>query len=208
MRLKSLRLRVDTDLAARAIVCVLFTLLSANLFLEYSRTGHVTGLLLLGSELTVVVLTVFRRRAGAIDRSALARTVTVISLVGPPLLRAGTEAGLVVDAASAAVSAIGLIIVVTGKITLGRSFGLVPANRGVVVAGPYTIVRHPIYTGYLIVHAAFLLAHPTPWNIALIAVTDTALVIRALAEERVLGRDAVYKSYCRRVSWHLVPGVF
>ena len=108
----------------------------------------------------------------------------------------------------AGLSSLGLILVVIGKISLGRSFGLVPANRGVVVRGPYTIVRHPIYTGYLITHIAFLLQHPAPWNALVLLVADTALVVRALMEERVLRGDVEYQGYCRRVGWHLVPGVF
>ena len=206
--MKPRRLPLTTDLPARALVCVLFTMLSVNLFREWARTGHVTGLLLLASELLVVVFTVVRRRACIVDRSRLAAIVTGISLVGPPLLRASGEPGLVPDAVTAAISGLGLIVVLIGKITLGRSFGLVPANRGVVVAGPYSLVRHPIYTGYLITHAAFLLAHPSALNVAVLAITDTALVVRALVEERVLRGDALYRSYCRRVSWHLVPGLF
>jgi len=27
-------------------------------------------------------------------------------------------------------------------------------------------------------------------------------------EERVMAEDATYRVYCRRVEWHLVPGVF
>ena len=104
--------------------------------------------------------------------------------------------------------AIGLGLVVVGKMTLGRSFGLVPANRGIVVHGPYTIVRHPIYTGYLITHVAFFIADPIPWNAAVILVADTALILRALMEERMLSNDVEYQGYCRRVGWHLVPGVF
>jgi protein-S-isoprenylcysteine O-methyltransferase Ste14 len=98
--------------------------------------------------------------------------------------------------------------VVMGKMALGRSFGVVPANRGVVVRGPYNVVRHPIYAGYLVTHAAFLLAHPAPWNVAIVLCADTALIVRALMEERVLSTDAAYQQYCQRVGWHLVPGVF
>ena len=48
-----------------------------------------------------------------------------------------------------AICGIGLIIVVLGKLSLGRSFGLAPANRGVVVERRCTdCVRHPIYLGY------------------------------------------------------------
>jgi protein-S-isoprenylcysteine O-methyltransferase Ste14 len=124
------------------------------------------------------------------------------------MLRASDVTSLVPDVATAMVSAIGLGLVVVGKMALGRSFGLVPANRGVVVRGPYTIVRHPIYTGYLITHVAFFIADPIPWNAVVILIADTALILRALMEERVLSADVEYQGYCRRVGWHLVPGVF
>jgi protein-S-isoprenylcysteine O-methyltransferase Ste14 len=199
---------VVSDLIARVIVIALFSLMSANLFGDYQRTGHVTGLLLLASESLVVVLTIVRRRTSLVDRSAAGVITTAVSLAGPPLLRAFGESTLVPDQATAILSAAGLGLVIVGKMALGRSFGIAPANRGVVMRGPYVIVRHPIYTGYLLTHVAFLLAHPTPWNAAVLVVADSALVIRALIEERVLGTDAEYQSYCRRVGWHLVPGVF
>ena len=197
------------DLVARATIVALFSMLSINLFAEYLRTGHVTGLLLLVGESLVVVLTIVRRRAVTVDRSAAAAIMTSVSLVGPVLMRATSEpASLMSDQMTALVSAIGLVLVVVGKMTLGRSFGVVPANRGVVVRGPYALVRHPIYTGYLITHAAFLLAHPAPWNLSIVLVADAALIVRALMEERVLREDADYRQYCQRVGWHLVPGVF
>jgi protein-S-isoprenylcysteine O-methyltransferase Ste14 len=199
---------VFADLASRAMIVTLFTLLSINLLSDFMRTGHVTGLLLLAGESLVVVLTVIRRPARLVDRSVYAALMTTASLAGPPLLRAGSDLSLVPDVATAMVSALGLSLVVVGKIALGRSFGVLPASRGVVVRGPYTFVRHPIYTGYLITHVAFLAANPLPWNAAVILIADTALILRALMEERVLSNDAEYQGYCQRVGWHLVPGVF
>lgn len=196
------------DFAAKAAVVLLFAMLSMNLLRDFMRTGHVTGLLLLASESLVVVLTIARRRAGVINSSAAAATVTAISVAGPWMLRTADVVALVPDQVTSLISATGLLIVVASKIALGRSFGLVPANRGVVVRGPYGVVRHPIYLGYLISHVAFFLAQPTIWNAAVILIGDGTLIARALMEERVLSRDAVYASYCRRVSWHLVPGVF
>ena len=196
------------DFGAKAMVVLLFALLSTNLLREFLRTGHITGLLLLASESLVVILTIARRRAAVVDSSAKAATATFVSLVGPWLLRATDGVPLAPDAFTTVVSAIGLILVVAAKIALGRSFGLVPANRGIVVRGPYGFVRHPIYTGYLVTHVAFFFAHPTLWNAAVIIIGDGTLIARALMEERVLSRDAKYAAYCRRVSWHLVPGVF
>jgi len=199
---------VTTDLLSRVLISVLFTLLCINIFGNFMVTGRVTGLLMLASEALVVVLTVVRRPALLVDRSVAARVVTTLALVGPPLLRASDVVPLLPDALTAGVSALGVALVVLGKIALGRSFGLVPANRGVVVRGPYTFVRHPIYTGYLITHVAFLLASPTPWNLAVLFFSDIALIVRAMMEERVLSADVEYQGYCRRVGWHLVPGVF
>jgi protein-S-isoprenylcysteine O-methyltransferase Ste14 len=199
---------VVTDLMSRAMIVVLFTMLSINLLCDFLRTGHVTGLLLLAGESLVVILTVVRRKAMYVDRSVAAGVLTLLSVAGPPMLRASDATPLVPDVATAMVSAIGLGLVVIGKMALGRSFGLVPANRGVVVRGPYTFVRHPIYTGYLITHVAFFIAAPIPWNAAVILIADTALILRTLMEERVLSNDVEYQGYCRRVGWHLVPGVF
>ena len=203
-----LRRRRIADLAARAAVVTLFAMLSMNLLQDFLRTGHVTGMLLLASESLVVILTVARRRAAVVDSSAKAATVTMVSVAGPWMLRTADVTAFASDHMTSLISATGLLIVVTAKIALGRSFGLVPANRGVVVRGPYGFVRHPIYLGYLISHIAFFLAQPTVWNSAVILVADGTLIARALMEERVLSRDTAYASYCRRVSWHLVPGVF
>ena len=41
-----------------------------------------------------------------------------------------------------------------------------------------------------------------------VIVADLALMTRALREERVLKADGAYEAYCRRVAWHVVPGVF
>ena len=196
------------DLLARAFVGTLFLLLSINLLEDFLRTERMTGLLLLVSESLVVVLTVMRRRAYLVDTSAAAMTITAIALVGPPLLRTGDGVGLLPDGLTALLSSAGVCLVIAGKFTLGRSFGIVPANRGVVDKGPYLLVRHPIYAGYLVTHLAFVAAHPRPWNIAVVIISDAALISRALFEERVLRKDERYRAYCGRVGWHLVPGIF
>ena len=196
------------DLLARTLIGALFLLLSMNLLEDFLRTQRLTGLLLLVSESLVVVLTVMRRRAYLVDTSAAALAITAIALVGPPLLRTGDAPGLLPDALTALVSGAAVCLVIAGKLTLGRSFGIVPANRGVVDKGPYLLVRHPIYAGYLLTHLAFVAAYPRPWNIAVVIISDAALVWRALFEERLLRQDERYQAYCGRVGWHLVPGLF
>lgn len=196
------------DFVARAFVVGLFTLLSVNLLGDFMRTGHITGLLLLASESLVVVLTIVRRRAKFTDRSNAAVVATTLSLTGLPLVRAADGGALAPDMITALISGVGLLVVIAGKVALGRSFGIAPANRGIVARGPYGFVRHPIYSGYIVTHIAFAIAHPSSWNLFILVIADGALVVRALIEERLLRTDTQYESYCGRVGWHLIPGVF
>jgi protein-S-isoprenylcysteine O-methyltransferase Ste14 len=196
------------DFVAKAFGVALFSFLAVRIGADFLSTGRLTGLLLLASEALVVILTVFRRTPAVVDRSAKARVLTALSLIGPLLVRPGEVAALAAEAATVSASALGLMVVIAGKVSLGRSFGLIPANRGVVCSGPYRLVRHPIYLGYLITHVAFVAANPTMWNMVVFAIADVALLARAVCEEETLTRDEAYKAYTTRVRWRVVPGAF
>jgi protein-S-isoprenylcysteine O-methyltransferase Ste14 len=194
------------EFASRVFISSLFVLLAINLGSEFLRTGHLTGLLLLVSETLVIVMTAVRRPAIIIDRTWQARVVAGASIVGVPLIRPIGDA-LIPDMYTALASAVGLGVIIVGKLTLGRSFGLMPAHRGLVCTGLYGWVRHPIYAGYLVTHAAFLIAHPAWWNVVLLVISDVSLVMRSVYEERTLARDPEYVGYMERVRWRVLPGV-
>jgi len=196
------------DFAGRAVIVSLFTLFVTAVVVDVSRTGHLTGLLLVASEGLVVILTLIRRNAIWMDRSWRARLLTAVSMAGPPLVRPAAAAALLPDAVTFVCSAVGLVIVLLGKISLGRSFGLMPANRGVVCSGVYRFVRHPIYAGYLVTHLGFVIAHATVWNFALLVAADLALLVRAIQEEHTLAIDPLYVEYQQKVHWRVLPGVF
>jgi protein-S-isoprenylcysteine O-methyltransferase Ste14 len=196
------------DLGARVVVIALFTLMAIRIGSDFLATGRITGLLLLASETLVIVLTVLRRGTSEVDRSYRARLLTAFSMMGPVLVRPAAVTALAPELATVLLSAIGLSVVIAGKLSLGRSFGLMPANRGVVSSGLYRLVRHPIYLGYLITHSGFLAANPTVWNIVMLVGADIALLWRAVCEEQTLGKDAAYRDYLRTVRWRVLPGVF
>ena len=129
-------------------------------------------------------------------------------MLGLPLLQPGHVPAIAPEMLTVALSAAGLAIVIVGKVTLGRSFGLMPANRGVVSSGVYRLVRHPIYLGYLVTHVAFLAANPSVWNITALVAADAALLARAVCEEATLARDERYRTYQQQVRWRVCPGVF
>lgn len=103
---------------------------------------------------------------------------------------------------------VGVAIQVSGKFFLGRSFGIVAANRGVKASGPYRIVRHPIYAGYTLTHIGFLLFYPCWQNLIVYTVALSIQIVRILKEERVLSQDQAYRDLMGTTPYRLVPGVF
>ena len=196
------------DATARVLIAGLFLGLAYRVGLNVVETGRLSGLMLLTSELLVVVLTIVRRHASQVDRSLRVRVVAAISIVGPFLMRPDESAALLTEPVAFAISGAGLAVVIAGKISLGRSFGLLPATRGVVCSGIYRLIRHPIYLGYFLTHGAFLFANATSWNILALVTADIALVARAHMEERTLMTDVKYQDYARSVPWRLIPRLY
>jgi len=107
-----------------------------------------------------------------------------------------------------ALQLIGLVIVIVALVTLGRSFGFVAADRGLVTKGPYAVVRHPVYASYIIIQTGYLVQSISPRNVIVLACATACNIGRVLAEERVLASGAGYERYRQRVRWRLVPGVW
>jgi protein-S-isoprenylcysteine O-methyltransferase Ste14 len=102
----------------------------------------------------------------------------------------------------------GFAIVVVALGALGRSFGIVAANRGVKTAGLYSFVRHPAYTGYLVSYLGYVAESWSLRNVLLLIVGTTAQVVRISEEERMLSVDDAYRSYLARVRRRLIPFVY
>jgi len=104
--------------------------------------------------------------------------------------------------------AIGNVLALISILQLGRSFGIVAANRGIQTDGLYRYVRHPIYAAYLLAFGGFVLAHPSVINGVVLLVWVGIQIARIHTEERVLGEDLAYCAYRRAVRYRLVPGLW
>lgn len=76
------------------------------------------------------------------------------------------------------------------------------------IEGPYRIVRHPLYLGWMI--AAFAAPHLTGDRLAFAVLTSIYLVVAVPWEERSLigtfGDD--YRRYAGRVRWRVIPFIY
>lgn len=165
--------------------------------------------LLIASESLVIFLLLIRRPAATISLRPtdwlLAICATVLPLSVSPAENPGQYVYPVV---CTIVLICGLIIQIRAKVSLGRSLGMVPANRGIKRGGIYQLVRHPMYAGYCISHIGFLLLHPTLWNASVYSVALVLQLLRILAEERFLAQNADYREYMQSVRYRLIPGIF
>ena len=166
---------------------------------------HPQMVLFLVSEVVSVVLLLTQRRGEWSVRGY----PLVIALVGTGMgllvVPQGTQ--LIPEWLSTMLLFTGATIALMAKLFLGRSFGVVPANRGVKDHGVYRWVRHPMYAGYILNQLGFLLVFFSPYNVAVYIGAWIAFWLRAVEEEKFLEQDQAYREYRGRVRYRLIPGV-
>jgi protein-S-isoprenylcysteine O-methyltransferase Ste14 len=85
----------------------------------------------------------------------------------------------------------------------------VAADQEVISTGPYSLVRHPMYVGGLLLFLGIPLALGSYWGLVPAAATIPFLVWRIFDEEKLLRRNLPgYREYCASRRWRLIPGIF
>ncbi|TPM34514.1 isoprenylcysteine carboxylmethyltransferase family protein [Mesorhizobium sp. B2-3-5] len=160
------------------------------------------------SEILTFTWLLLSRRPVTRDWNPLAVIVSVTASFGVALISLKPGMALVPVYIAAPLQLIALLFVIWGKISLGRSFAILPANRGVMTGGAYRLVRHPIYAGYLAGHVLYLLSAFSFHNLAVYAVITYMQLYRILREEALLVAEPEYRAYMERVRYRLFYRIF
>jgi protein-S-isoprenylcysteine O-methyltransferase Ste14 len=145
-------------------------------------------------------------RSSMVNLRSILATAAMMTI--PALMRPGiSSTGLLADLAIV-VELIGIAFTQASRIYLGRRFGLLPANRGIVSGGPFHWMRHPIYSGWLVLTIGYLMAYPTPRNIGMLFLSIPFLVWRMDLEEEHLNEDPEYREYAAKTPYRLIPRIY
>jgi len=85
----------------------------------------------------------------------------------------------------------------------------IDTNQTVITTGLYSLVRHPMYVGFLLMYLPTPLALGSYWGLVPMAGIPIALIYRILNEEKVL-REGLpgYIEYCHKTKYRLIPFIW
>jgi len=109
------------------------------------------------------------------------------------------------------VVAVGLSVVILVIIQNSYAAATVRVESGqtIVCAGLYSLVRHPMYAGNVIMMLGIPLALGSYWGLVFVIPGVTALVLRIRDEEQLLREELNgYRDYQRMVRYRLLPRVW
>lgn len=191
---------------AAALMLSIFTYAAIRQWL--AAPTRITLLLLVVSAFMTLGLSLFARVPIKRDWTPFAFICSVGGTFYFLAVRLSPGVQLVPEMAGAALQLLGIFWQLFAKLSLRGSFGILPANRGVVSRGAYRFVRHPMYLGYFLTDIGFLLANFGIQNVIVYGCQFALQVGRIVREERLLSDDEQYRAYRSKVRRRVIPGVF
>ena len=184
----------------------LLTMLPAGRELQFSLAGAANIVWLTGAAIMAVMsFARFAPRSATVNLQTIAASGGMMflpCLMRPTNLSSGGLAttGLIIEL-------LGVTLTQTARVYMGRSFGILPANRGVVSKGPFRWIRHPVYLGWLVLSIGYATSYLNDRNVILIVVTFALMIWRIDQEEAHLSADPAYRRYMDQVRYRLLPGI-
>jgi protein-S-isoprenylcysteine O-methyltransferase Ste14 len=85
----------------------------------------------------------------------------------------------------------------------------VETEQTVISTGPYALVRHPMYSGGLLLFLGVPLALGSWWGLVLFPPILVLIIWRLKNEERYLSNHLPgYRDYCAKVTHRLIPSIW
>lgn len=199
------RLNRVWEVAVNLMLMAIYGFFAYRFAMDFVATRRPSSLMFLLVQSIVAVFFLTRRQAITVSVDPFAWAAALAGTWLPLLLRPVAAEEVL---AGQVLQMVGLVVQVFGVSSLARSFGIVPANRGIKTGGLYRFVRHPIYSAYLLSNAGFLINQYSLYNALALVVWVFFKLLRIRYEEELLALDPAYAAYMRKTRWRLVPLVY
>ena|ERR1700681_1767719 len=118
---------------------------------------------------------------------------------------------LIVEIAGFALVVLGFLIyfIVFRENTFAGATVEVVSDQTVITTGPYASVRHPMYSGLLVLLFGTPLALGSWWGLLMVVPMALVIALRIRYEERYLTENLLgYADYCRTLRYRLIPFIW
>ena len=191
---------------ANAAIAAMF-LISAFPTATSARANELANLVWISGCLVMAVLTLIRVPPKVANVSAETLIASGAMLILPVLMRPVAAAAGLMGGFGLVFEFAGIFLSQYARVQMGRRFGILPANRGIVTGGPFRLVRHPVYSGWFVLSLGYVLNYPSLRNFALIIATVPFMFWRIHQEEKLLCQDPEYRAYRKRVPFKVFPAL-
>jgi len=174
-----------------------------------SISWNATEALFMISNLIMIGLFFSRREYKSIDKSVFRQSIAAIAFFSGLAFSGQPETGsdAMKDISFGILIAAHLLGIIS-LFNLGKSFGVLIANRKIKTGGIYSIVRHPMYVTDLLFRIGYVVSHFNLFAATLLLLSGACYVYRALLEERFLAADQDYADYMKKVKYRFIPYIY
>jgi protein-S-isoprenylcysteine O-methyltransferase Ste14 len=200
------------DLAAAAPLIILCVIAASGFAIKIQGQWppHSGNSLLIGSEVSSAVFLLFQAGLLCVRRLPLSKmqgiaprvwalagaNFSFLILLFPRVTPTPLEAFI-----SSLLVLAGTLGSILSLIWLGRAFAIFPQARILVTAGPYTLVRHPLYLAEQISAFGLALQFQQPWGLLIVLVGFIFQFPRMHFEEKILAASfPAYRAYAGRTA--------
>jgi protein-S-isoprenylcysteine O-methyltransferase Ste14/rhodanese-related sulfurtransferase len=140
-------------------------------------------------------------------------TLMALMLIVAPLewvLRPGSLSGVRM-ALGAAVAAAGLAVATLSYKALGKNFRVYAAPKRdgkLITSGVYSNVRHPMYTGAILMMGGWVLFFGSLWGAPLWLAFSILYIVKSIKEERILANHFPEYGEYRKKTWKFLPYLY
>ena len=193
------------QISCNSLLLLLFAFFILTFVTNFLQTHHLSALLYVVLNVIMIAFCAKRRFLKEIEMGLYSSICAFAGAFFPLMAEPGYSSEIFLGYF---LQCVGVAFSIAGIFSLNKSFGILPANRGIISGGLYKFVRHPLYFSYELSFLGFLINNCTIYNISLFLFHLFFQIQRIAQEERLLNNDPEYRNYCLQTRWRIFPYIY